>query len=47
MKLARREFQVRQIGHFLRADADYGKRVAEGLGIAVPEVAQPEMLVGA
>ena len=46
MKLARRELQVRQIGHFLRADADYGRRVAEGLGVALPEMARPEMLVG-
>ena len=38
---ARREFQVRQIGHFLLADPDYGRRVAEGLGIALSEVPAP------
>ena len=34
--------QVRQIGHFYKADADYGKRVAAGLGIAINEaIGQP------
>jgi catalase len=36
MKLARKELQERQTGHFLRADPDYGKRVADGLGLRVP-----------
>jgi catalase len=47
MKLARREFQIRQIGHFLQADLDYGRRVAEGLGISPSEVSTPEVAVGA
>jgi catalase len=40
MRQARRELQVRQIAHFLRADADYGKRVADGLGIRLAEVGE-------
>ncbi|TCN21412.1 catalase KatA [Mesobacillus foraminis] len=30
------EIKLRQIGHFLKADQDYGTRVAEGLGLPVP-----------
>jgi catalase len=30
---ARREVQARQVAHFTKADAEYGKRVAAGLGI--------------
>ncbi|HSG41267.1 MAG TPA: catalase-related domain-containing protein, partial [Thermoanaerobaculia bacterium] len=41
MRQARREFQIRQIGHFLLADPDYGRRVAEGLGIELPVVSAP------
>ncbi|WP_164929147.1 catalase-related domain-containing protein [Gloeobacter violaceus] len=33
MAAARRETQLRQICHLFRADADYGRRVAQGLGI--------------
>ncbi len=33
MRPVPREIQVRQIGHFAKADAEYGRRVAEGLGI--------------
>jgi catalase len=29
--------QVRQIGHFYKADPDYGGRVAAGLGIPMDE----------
>jgi catalase len=47
MKLARRELQIRQIGHFLRADPDYGKRVADGLGITMAEVTEEAVPVGA
>jgi len=50
MKLARRELQLRQLGHFLRADPDYGRRVAEGLGVSVAEVGestQEAVLAGA
>lgn len=31
LRQARREVQLRQVGHFHRADADYGKRVADAL----------------
>lgn len=31
------EIKLRQIGHFYKADPDYGRRVAEGLGLSVPE----------
>lgn len=30
---AQQPTQLRQICHFFRADADYGKRIAQGLGI--------------
>ena len=33
-----RDTQVRQIGHFLKADPAYGAGVAEGLKIEVAEV---------
>lgn len=32
---ARQEIQMRQLCHFFRADVNYGRRVAEGLGIAI------------
>jgi catalase len=32
---ARREVQMRQLGHFVRADEDYGRRVAKHLGVEV------------
>ena len=35
---ARREVQMRQLCHFFRADEDYGKRVAQHLGIDLEEV---------
>ena len=34
---ARREVQLRQLGHFHKADPDYGKRVADALGIDIAE----------
>jgi len=34
---ARREVQMRQLGHFFRADPDYGRRVAAKLGIHAGE----------
>ncbi len=37
---ARPEVQLRQLGHFFRADSDYGQRVADGLGIDASEVAE-------
>ena len=33
---AKREIQERQVAIFAKADADYGRRVAQGLGITVP-----------
>ncbi|MFZ2990101.1 catalase-related domain-containing protein, partial [Ideonella sp.] len=33
-----RHIQVRQTGHFFRADPDYGARIAAGLGIALEEI---------
>jgi catalase len=35
---ARAEVQMRQLGHFLRADEDYGRRVAEALGVDAGEL---------
>jgi catalase len=35
---ARKEVQMRQVCHFFRADEDYGRRVAEKLGIDLSEV---------
>lgn len=31
------EIKLRQIGHFYRADPEFGRRIAEGLGLAVTE----------
>ena len=39
LKTVPRFIQLRQIGHFFKADADYGTRVAEGLGIKTGEIA--------
>ncbi|WP_062233441.1 catalase KatA [Fictibacillus sp. FJAT-27399] len=33
------EIKLRQIQHFYKADPDYGKRIADGLGLAVPQEA--------
>lgn len=38
MKSVPKNIQIRQIGHFYKADPDYGKRVADGLGISIDEV---------
>ena len=42
MKGVPREIQLRQIGHFYRADPDYGLGVARGLGIEkeIPRIAR-------
>ncbi|MGD9504404.1 MAG: catalase-related domain-containing protein, partial [Syntrophobacteraceae bacterium] len=32
---AKKHIQVRQTGLFLKADPEYGRRVAEGLGLAI------------
>lgn len=31
------EIKLRQIGHFYKADPEYGRRVAEGLGLPSPK----------
>lgn len=31
------EIKIRQIGHFYKADPEYGTKIAEGLGIAIPQ----------
>ncbi|MGE7761582.1 catalase KatA [Peribacillus sp. NPDC097895] len=33
------EIKLRQIGHFYKADPEYGTRIAEGLGLVVPQEA--------
>ena len=38
LKLVPKFIQERQIGHFYKADPDYGSRVAAGLGISMDEV---------
>lgn len=37
MPVEKDEIKLRQIAHFYKADPEYGRRVAEGLGLAVPE----------
>ena len=39
MKTVPKEIQERQVGHFFKADPEYGKGVAEGLGLPVPRAA--------
>ena len=42
LKDCRRDIQERMVDHFIQCDAEYGRRVAEGLGIPVPtREAQP------
>lgn len=38
LKTVPRVIQVRQTGHFYKADPDYGSNVASGLGIAIGEI---------
>jgi catalase len=38
LKTVPRFIQVRQIGHFYKADSEYGSRVADGLGIKIDEM---------
>ncbi|MGC5326237.1 catalase KatA [Brevibacillus sp. SYSU BS000544] len=38
--VSKEEIKLRQIQHFYKADPDYGKRIAEGLGLSVPEEAE-------
>jgi catalase len=37
MKSVPEEIKQRQIGHFAKADPEYGSRVAEGLGLKIDE----------
>ena len=37
LSICDRDIQERMVNHFTMADADYGRRVAEGLGISVPQ----------
>jgi len=39
MKTVPEQIQQRQIGHFAKADPEYGRRVAEGLGLKIDEAA--------
>ena len=39
MKDVPRFIQERQVGHFFKADPEYGKRVAEGLELPIPRAA--------
>jgi catalase len=43
LKQCNREIQERMLWHFAQCDADYGRRVAEGLGVPVPETAPARM----
>jgi catalase len=36
-----RQIQERMVSHFTQCDPDYGRRVAEGLGVPVPAAAEP------
>jgi catalase len=39
MQTVPRFIQTRQIGHFYKADPDYGIEVAKGLGVGMEEIA--------
>jgi catalase len=41
LKTVPRAIQVRQLGHFYKADLEYGSRVAAGLGIPIDEIRAP------
>ena len=36
-----RPIQERMVGHFTACDADFGRRVAEGIGLAVSNESEP------
>ncbi|OAB47963.1 catalase KatA [Paenibacillus antarcticus] len=38
MPVDKDEIKIRQIGHLYKADPEFGERVAEGLGLSVPQV---------
>ena len=35
--VTRDEIKLRQIGHFYKADPEWGERIAQGLGLQIPE----------
>ena len=41
LSAAKSEIQMRQLCHFFRADPNYGRLVAEGLGIAIDPSMMP------
>ena len=41
LKVCNPDIQARMVANFSQADADYGRRVAEGLGITTPAAAEP------
>jgi catalase len=43
LKRCPRDTQERMLWHFSRSDADYGRRVAEGLGLSVPTSLPPSL----
>jgi hypothetical protein len=43
---ARKEVQMLQLCHFFRADEDYGRRVAEKLGLSPADVFVPQVRIG-
>ncbi len=42
---ANKEIQLRQVQIFYKADPEYGQRVAEGLGLNMPKIAEKNPLV--
>jgi hypothetical protein len=46
MQSVRREIQLRQIQHFLKADEGYGRGIAEGLGYQSKAILEIEVLAG-
>lgn len=43
LKQCDRPIQERMVGHFYRADADYGQRVADGLGLKLEDLPAAEL----
>ncbi len=41
LKQCRQDIQERMVHHFTLADKDYGRRVAEGLGVSVEMEREP------
>lgn len=42
LKQCNKDIQLRMVHHLTQCDADYGRRVAEGIGIAIPEASVVE-----